>query len=134
MTQSLMGRVAECERLDAILREVAAGRGQAIVLRGEAGIGKTALLEYLLTRVDGWRVAKCMGVQWEMELAYSGLHQLRMQMLDQLDGLPEPQREALARIFGLRAGPAPDQFMVGHAQASYYRELLEAGVRIWLYP
>jgi DNA-binding CsgD family transcriptional regulator len=125
MTQSLLGRSVECEQLDTLAREVAAGRGQAIVLRGAAGVGKTALLEYLVASVDGWRVARCTGVEWEMELAYSGLHQLCMRMLDQLDGLPEPQRDALAGVFGLREGPAPDQFMVGLATLSLLAEVAE---------
>jgi DNA-binding CsgD family transcriptional regulator len=121
----LLGRSAECDRLDALARAVAAGRGGAILLRGEAGMGKTALLEYLTESVDGWRVARCVGIESEMELAYSGLHQLCRQMLDRLDELPEPQHDALAGVFGLREGPAPDRFMVGLATLSLLAEAAE---------
>jgi DNA-binding CsgD family transcriptional regulator len=121
----LLGRGGECERLDTLLREVVAGRSQAVVLRGEAGVGKTALLEYLTEHVDGWRVARCLGAEWEMELAFSGLHQLCAQMLDRLDRLPEPQRDALAGVFGLSEGPVPDRFLVGLATLSLFAEVAE---------
>ena len=86
-------------------------RAESLSLRGEAGIGKSALLGHLLEKVAGWHVATAVGVESEMELAYSGLHQLCGPMLDHLDRLPAPQREALATVFGLssrsRAGPVP---------------------------
>jgi DNA-binding CsgD family transcriptional regulator len=86
-----------------------------IVLRGEAGIGKSALLDYVADRAPPARVARAGGVESEMELAYNGLHQLCASMLDRLDRLPPPQRSALATVFGLTDGPAPDRFLVGLA-------------------
>ena len=88
----LLGRQTECEALDRLLTEALAGESRVIVLRGEAGVGKSALLHYLSDRVAGWHVATAVGVESEMELAYSGLHQLCGPMLDHLDRLPAPQR------------------------------------------
>ena len=88
---------------------------------GEAGVGKSALLGYLSDRVAGWHVATAAGVESEMELAYSGLHQLCAPMLDRLERLPAPQRDALATVFGLSLGPAPDRFLVGLADADAVR-------------
>jgi DNA-binding CsgD family transcriptional regulator len=112
----LRGRRSECQTLDRLLAAARDGRSGAIVLRGEAGVGKTALLQYLGERADGCRVARAAGVQSEMELAFAGLHQLCAPMLDRAEGLPEPQREALGTAFGLggRGGP-PDRFFVGLA-------------------
>ena len=95
------------------------------MLRGEAGVGKSALLDYLSDRVAGWHVARAVGVESEMELAYSGLHQLCAPMLDHLDRLPAPQRDALATVFGLSAGPAPDRFLVGLATLTLFAEVAE---------
>ena len=92
-----------------------AGESRALVIRGEAGVGKTALLEYVHERATGCRVARATGVQSEMELAFAGLHQLCASMLDRLDRLPEPQREALGTAFGLSSGEPPDRFFVGLA-------------------
>ena len=103
----LLGRRSECEALDRLLTDALAGRSGVVVLRGEAGVGKSALLDYLSDRVTNWHVAGAVGVESEMELAYSGLHQLCAPMLDRLDGLPAPQRDALATVFGLSASPAP---------------------------
>jgi DNA-binding CsgD family transcriptional regulator len=86
-----------------------------LVLRGEAGIGKTALLKYVLERSDGCRVVRASGVESDMELSYAGLHQLCAPLLSGMDHLPEPQRDALGAAFGLRAGMAPDRFLVGLA-------------------
>jgi DNA-binding CsgD family transcriptional regulator len=94
---------------------VRAGEGRALVLRGEPGVGKTALLDYLAGRAAGCLVARAAGVQSEMELAFAGLHQLCAPMLDHAGSLPDPQREALRTAFGLSAGPAPDRFLVGLA-------------------
>jgi DNA-binding CsgD family transcriptional regulator len=93
------------------------------MLRGEAGIGKSALLDYLSDRLDGWRVIRAVGVEAESELAYSGLHQMCSPMLDGLDRLPEPQHEALATVFGLRAGAAPNRFLVGLATLTLFAEV-----------
>ena len=103
----LLGRRAECEALDGLLADALAGRSRVAVLRGEAGAGKSALLDYVSERVAGWHVATAVGVESEMELAYSGLHQLCAPMLDHLDRLPAPQRDALATVFGLGHRPCP---------------------------
>ena len=96
---------------------VRAGEGQALVVRGEPGVGKTVLLDYLAGRAtrSGCRVVRAAGVQSEMELAFAGLHQLCAPMLEHAESLPEPQREALRTAFGLSAGPVPDRFLVGLA-------------------
>jgi DNA-binding CsgD family transcriptional regulator/tetratricopeptide (TPR) repeat protein len=94
---------------------VRAGQGRALVVRGEPGVGKTALLDYLAERASGCLVARAAGVQSEMELAFAGLHQLCAPMLDHAESLPDPQREALRTAFGLSAGPVPDRFLVGLA-------------------
>jgi DNA-binding CsgD family transcriptional regulator len=121
----LLGRRAECEVLDGVLADALAGRSRAVVLRGEAGAGKSALLGYVSDRVDGWRVGKAIGVESEMELPYSSLHQLCAAMSDRLDHLPEPQRDALATVFGLSAGPAPDRFLVGLATLTLFADVAE---------
>jgi AAA ATPase domain len=94
---------------------VRAGQGRALVVRGEPGVGKTALLDYLAGRASGCLVVRAAGVQSEMELAFAGLHQLCAPMLDHAESLPDPQREALWTAFGLSAGPVPDRFLVGLA-------------------
>jgi DNA-binding CsgD family transcriptional regulator len=119
---TLLGRRAECRAIDKLLAEALTGRSRMVVLRGEAGVGKSALLGYLVDRVAGWRVATAAGVESEMELGYSGLHQLCASLLDHLDRLPPPQRDALATVFGLSAGPAPDRFLVGLATLSILAE------------
>ena len=121
----LLGRRAECEALDRLLTDALAGRSQVVVLRGEAGAGKSALLHYLTDRVGGWHVAIAGGVESEMELAYSGLHQLCAPMLDHLDRLPAPQRDALATVFGRSTGPPPDRFLVGLATLTLFADVAE---------
>ncbi|MDQ3867606.1 MAG: ATP-binding protein, partial [Actinomycetota bacterium] len=107
------------------MADVLGGRSRVMVLRGEAGVGKSALLDYLRHGAARWRVARAVGVQSEMELAYSGLHQLCGPMLDRLDRLPTPQREALATVFGLSPGPAPDRFFVGLATLTLFADVAE---------
>jgi DNA-binding CsgD family transcriptional regulator/predicted negative regulator of RcsB-dependent stress response len=121
----LLGRASECEALDRLLTDGLAGRSRVIVLRGEAGVGKSSLLNYVSDQVAGWHVATAVGVESEMELAYSGLHQLCRPMLDHLDQLPVPQREALAVVFGQSTGPAPDRFLVGVATLTLFAEVAE---------
>jgi DNA-binding CsgD family transcriptional regulator len=101
---------------------VRAGEGRALVVRGEPGVGKTVLLDYLAGRATGCLVARAAGVQSEMELAFAGLHQLCAPMLDRAESLPVPQRESLRTAFGLSAGPAPDRFLVGLAVVSLLAE------------
>lgn len=111
----LVGRRAECEALDQLVTDVLDGASRVLVLRGDVGVGKSALLGYLSDRVTGWRVVSAVGAESEMELAYSGLHQLCAPLLDHLGELPPPQRDALATVFGLSPGSAPDRFLVGLA-------------------
>ena len=113
--RGLLGRDAELETLDRLLRRVRSGESQVLVLRGEAGVGKTALLERLVARAADCRVVRAAGVESEMELPFAGLQQLCAPLIDRLDGLPAPQRAALRTAFGLDAGPAPDRFLVGVA-------------------
>jgi DNA-binding CsgD family transcriptional regulator len=122
---TLLGRRSECEALDRLLIDVESGTSRVTVLRGDPGVGKSELLGYLSHRVAGWRVATAVGVESEMELAYSGLHQLCGPMLDHLDRLPIPQREALATVFGLGVGVAPDRFLVGLATLSLLADAAE---------
>src|ERR1700760_3324476 len=112
---ALIDRDSERAVLDRFVAGVRAGEGQALVVRGEPGVGKTALLDYLAGRASGCLVARAAGVQSEMELAFAGLHQLCAPMLDHAKSLPGPQREALRTAFGLSAGPPPDRFLVGLA-------------------
>jgi predicted ATPase len=101
--------------LDGLIEAVRAGQSRALVMHGEAGVGKTALLGYLAARAAGCRVARAAGVQSEMEVAFAGVHQLCAPMLDRLNVVPAPQRDALRTVFGLSAGPAPDRLLVGLA-------------------
>ena len=111
----LRGRSRELSALGRFIDGVRAGESRVLVVCGEAGIGKTALLDHLAGRASGCRVARATGVQSEMELPFAGLHQLCAPMLDRAERLPVPQREALRTAFGLSAGPAPDRFLVGLA-------------------
>jgi DNA-binding CsgD family transcriptional regulator len=112
---ALHGRDDECDVLDRLLNDVRAGQSQVLVLRGEAGVGKSTLLEYVEQGASGCRVARAAGVEYEMELAYAGLHQLCAPALGLRERLPEPQRDALETAFGLSAKPPPDRFVVGLA-------------------
>ncbi len=111
--------------LDRFVEAVCAGEGRALVLRGEPGAGKTALLEYLVEQAASCRVVRAAGVQSEMELAFAGLHQLLAPMLDRLERLPVPQRDALRTAFGLSPGPAPDRFHVALAVLSLLSDTAE---------
>jgi DNA-binding CsgD family transcriptional regulator len=110
-----MDRLSERGVLDRFVADVRVGEGRALVVRGEAGVGKTVLLDYLAGRASGCQVVRAAGVQSEMELAFAGLHQLCAPMLDHADSLPVPQREALRTALGLSVGPVPDRFLVGLA-------------------
>ncbi|MEU4693602.1 BREX system ATP-binding domain-containing protein [Actinoplanes sp. NPDC023714] len=111
----LRGRRRERETLDRLLRDVRDGHSRVLVLRGEAGAGKTALLDYLTAHSPAGRVVRAAGVEPETELAYSALQQLVAPLLEHLGKLPGPQREALSTAFGLSAGPPPDALIVGLA-------------------
>jgi DNA-binding CsgD family transcriptional regulator len=111
----LTGRHAECGVLDQLVEDVRAGDSRALVVHGEAGAGKTALLEYLAGHAPGCRAARAAGVQSEMELPFASLHQLCAPILDHLENLPGPQCDALRTAFGISSGPAPDGFLIGLA-------------------
>jgi DNA-binding CsgD family transcriptional regulator len=104
--------------LDRLLIDVRAGQSRALVLYGEAGVGKTALVDYLVDRASGCRLVRAAGVESEMELAFAGLQLLCAPFLDRLERLPDPQRGALATAFGLRTGERPDRYLVGLAVLS----------------
>ncbi|HEX7195293.1 MAG TPA: AAA family ATPase, partial [Candidatus Limnocylindria bacterium] len=111
--------------LDRLLGNARSGTSGVVVLRGEAGVGKTALLDYVLARGAGCRVVRAAGVESEMELAFAGLHQLCVPFVGRIDRLPAPQREALGSAFGLRTGDPPDRFLVGLAVLSLLSEVAE---------
>ena len=124
-TRRLLGRHSECAALDQLAASVRAGLSRALVIRGEAGVGKSALLEYLAQHASGCGIARAAGVESEMELAYAGLQQLCAPFLDRVERLPGPQRDALGTAFGLRDGDAPDRFLVGLAVLSLLSDAAE---------
>src|SRR5258706_7204063 len=109
----LRGRGQHCSTLDGLLAEVRAGRSRVLVIRGEAGIGKTALLDFAAGTAPGFRVARAEGVESGMEPPFAALHQLCGRMLGRLGALPGPQRDAPGEAIRLRSGIAPDPFLVG---------------------
>ena len=111
----LVDRVAEAGALDRMLAAVHDGLSGVLVLRGEPGIGKTALLDWAAEQATDMQVARTVGIESEMDLGFAGLHQLLIPFLGGLDRLPGPQRDALRAVFGLVAGAAPDRFLVGLA-------------------
>src|SRR5438309_9135344 len=121
----LRGRPNERDALDRELQRVRAGESSVMVVHGEAGVGKTALLGYVAERASGCRIVRVAGVESEMELAFAGLHQLCAPMLDGRDGLPGPQRDALRVAFGLQDGAAPNRFLVALAVLSLLSEAAE---------
>jgi DNA-binding CsgD family transcriptional regulator len=121
----LRGRSSECSRLDDLVSALRRGEGRALVLKGEAGMGKTALLEYLVQSASDLSVVRVVGVESEMELAFATLHLLCGPMLDRLERLPAPQAEALRVVFGLSGGPPPDRFLVGLAVLSLLSDTAE---------
>jgi hypothetical protein len=121
-----LGRTSELEVLDRLLASVRAGQSGALVIRGESGVGKTALLRFVAGQVAGFRLAEIAGIQAEMELPFAGLHQLCVQMPDQVDTLPPPQRHALLVAFGAASGDAPDRFLVALAALSLFSVVAEA--------
>src|ERR1700742_3785008 len=121
----LLDRLQERAALSELLDAARAGRSGVLVMRGEPGVGKTALLEYAIGSAAGLRVARVAGVESEMELAFAALQQLCAPMLDKMEGLPDPQRDALGVAFGLKAGAAPDRFLLGLAALSLLSEAAE---------
>ena len=129
---ALRGRAGECARLDALLSAVRRGESGALVLRGEAGMGKTALLDYTERLCEGCWVIRAGGVESEMELPFAALHQLCMPLLDGLERLPAPQRDALRTAFGLTSGQRPDRFLVGLAVLTLLSDAAEPQPLIWV--
>ena len=125
LPRTLSGRGGECATLDGLLESVRGGRSAALVVRGEAGAGKTALLRYAIDSAVGLRVIRAVGVESEMELAFAALHQLCVPVLDRLEHLPGPQRDALEIAFALTEGPTPDRFLIGLAVLSLLSEAAE---------
>ena len=121
----LLDRGRERDVLDRLVVEVRAGQSRVLVLRGEAGIGKTVLLGHLSAAAEGCRIARTAGAESEMELAFAGLHALCAPMLGRLGHLPIPQRDALNTAFGMSAGPPPDRFLVGLAVLSMLADAAE---------
>jgi DNA-binding CsgD family transcriptional regulator len=115
----------ESEELDRLLSNVRNGRSGVLVLRGESGVGKTALLQFLVEKAAGFRIVRAAGVESEMELAFAGVHQLCAPLLNRFDHLPAPQRNAARIAFGLDVGNAPDRFLVGLAILSLLSEVAE---------
>src|SRR4051794_4537595 len=122
---AFLGRTSEREHLDRLLANVRGGQSGVLVIRGEAGIGKTALLRYAARQAPGFRVAQIAGVEAEMELPFAGVHQLCAPMFSRLDALPEPQRDALGVALGLASGDAPDRFLVALAVLSLLSAVAE---------
>jgi DNA-binding CsgD family transcriptional regulator len=121
----LHDRRSEREVLVGLLAAVRGGQSRVLVISGEPGVGKTALVEFGIRSASEFRVVRAVGVESEMELAFAALHQLCAPLLDRLDRLPVPQRDALGVAFGLRAGEAPDRFLVGLAVLSLLSEVAE---------
>jgi hypothetical protein len=118
----LVGRALEGAVLEQFLAAVRGGESRALVLHGEPGVGKTALLEFVVQRAADFRVISVSGVQSEMELAFAGLHQMCAPLLDRLVAVPAPQAAALRITFGLDSGPVPDRLLVGLAVLSLLAE------------
>jgi DNA-binding CsgD family transcriptional regulator/tetratricopeptide (TPR) repeat protein len=122
---SMRGRDTECTLLDEMIASVRAGQSRTLVVRGEAGVGKTALLEYAVRSASGLQVSRAVGVESEIELPFAALHQVCAPILDHLERLPSPQRDALRIVFGMSGGPAPDGFLVGLAVLTLLSDVAE---------
>src|SRR4051812_19293818 len=120
-----LGRSSERQRLDRLLADVRGGQSAVLVIRGEAGVGKSALLRYAARQASGFRVAQVTGVEAEMELPFAAMHQLCAPMLADLHALPRPQRNALSVALALASGPVPDRFLVGLAVLSLLSAVAE---------
>ncbi len=121
----LVGRAAECRLIESLLADARTGSSRVLVLRGEPGVGKTALLDYAIASASGFQLARATGVESEMELAFAGVHQLCAPLLDRLPLLPAPQRAAISTAFGLSDGKPPDRFLIGLALLGLLTETSE---------
>jgi hypothetical protein len=122
---SLVNRSDESRILRRLLQEVQEGQSQSLVLSGDPGVGKTALLQFAVGIATGFRLVRATGVESEMELPFAGLHQFCTPLLNRLDSIPAPQNEALRTAFGLLAGKQPDRFLVGLGTLSLLSETAE---------
>ena len=122
-TMRLIGREGERAAMDGLVAALRAGESRALVIHGQPGVGKTALLEYVASVASDCQVLSVAGMQSELELAFAGLHQLCSPLLDRLDLIPPLQREALQTTFGMSSGPTPDRFLVGLAVLSLLAEV-----------
>src|SRR5918999_4641099 len=120
-----LGRTREGEVLEQLFADVRQGQSAVLVVRGEAGIGKTALLRHAARQASDFRVAQIAGVEAEMELPFAGLHQLCAPMFARLDALPKPQRDALSVALGRSSGGTPDRFLVALAVLSLLSAVAE---------
>ncbi|MGS0685157.1 ATP-binding protein [Nakamurella sp. GG22] len=120
-----VGRLSERDALNRLLADVRAGHSAVLVIRGEAGIGKTSLLRYAMGQAAEDRVAQIAGIEAEMELPFAGVHQLCAPHLDRIGALPDPQRAALSVALGLTAGEPPDRFLVALAALSLLSDVAE---------
>jgi DNA-binding CsgD family transcriptional regulator len=121
----LLGRQRELDAIERLIDAARGGRGGVLVVQGEPGVGKTAVLGYAREAAQEFRILQTVGVDAEMEFAYAALQQLCSPVLELIEGLPQPQREALAVAFGLSAGPAPNAFLVGLAVLGLLSEAAE---------
>src|SRR5919204_3922481 len=121
----LFGRNAETAAIDRLLEEARVGRSGVLVIRGEAGIGKSALLEHAVDSAAGFTVLRGLGIESESELAYGALHQILRPVLDRIDRLPEPQAAALRAAFALSAEKVDDRFRVALGVLSIRAETAE---------
>ena len=128
----LVGRTPELAVFGELLAAAREGHSGVLLVRGEAGIGKSALLDVVATRAEGFDLVRVVGVESEMELPYAGLHQICRPFLDRVPSLPAPQRDALATAFGLGVGPPPDRFLVGLAVLQLLAGLAEEHPVLWI--
>src|SRR3954451_2328675 len=125
IAMELINRRAERSQLDGVLRDLRSGQSRVLVIHGDQGIGKSALMDYLASEASDCRLVRAAGVESEMELAYAALQQLCVPMLDRLGRLPPPQRAALETAFGLSPGPPPDRFLIGLAVLSLFADVAD---------
>src|ERR1700726_3902069 len=132
LAQRLVGRKRERAALDRLLDTARDGHGAVLVVLGDPGVGKTALLEYAVEAGQDFRVVRTAGVEGEMELDYAALQRLCSPILEFLEPLPDPQRDALGVAFGLSAGQAPIPFLVGLAVLGLLSEASEGQALLWV--
>ena len=125
--RTLLGRSREIQVLDRLLRTVQSGQSAVLVIRGEPGIGKSALVAHVTESAPGLRTLRAVGIESGVELAFAGLHQVCSPLLDHLPLLPGPQRDALRTVFGLDEGSSPDRFLVGLAVLTLLSEVADQG-------